>query len=284
MTDTSPSRWLPAHLRRVFAGLLVAMALAALDQSIVNTALPRMASDLGGLSHLSWVVTAFMLANTVSTPIYGKMSDMFGRRPFLLGAVALFLIMSMLCGLAQTMGQLIAFRFVQGIGAGGIMTLSQTVVSDLVTPRERVRYQGLFSGAFAFSSLAGPLLGGALTTLLSWRWVFYINLPLGALALALLWTALPPSPPRRRHRIDYAGALLLVIGASALLLLFSLGGSLFAWGSAASCGLGAVALVALAGFLFVETRAAEPVINLALFRIGSFATGILTMSCMGFAM
>lgn len=284
MTNTSTARWLPPHLRRVFAGLLVAMTLAALDQSIVNTALPRMASDLGGLSHLSWVVTAFMLANTVSTPIYGKLSDMFGRRPFLLGAVALFLLMSMLCGLAQSMGQLIAFRFVQGIGAGGIMTLSQTVVSDLVTPRERVRYQGLFSGAFAFSSLTGPLLGGVLTTLLSWRWVFYINLPLGALALALLWTALPPSPPRRKHRIDYGGAALLVVGASALLLLFSLGGSLFAWGSATSYGLGGLALVALAGFLFVQTRAAEPIINLALFRIGSFAIGTLTMSCMGFAM
>lgn len=284
MTDTPPSRWIPAHLRRVFAGLLVAMALASLDQSIVNTALPRMASDLGGLSHLSWVVTAFMLANTVSTPIYGKMSDMFGRRPFLLCALALFLAMSMLCGLAQNMGQLIAFRFVQGIGARGILTLTQTVVSDLVTPRERVRYQGLFSGAFAFSSLTGPLLGGVLTTLMSWRWVFYINLPLGALALTLLWTALPPSPPARQHRIDYLGALLLVIGASALLLLFSLGGSLFAWGSAISFGLGAVALVALAGFLFVETRAAEPIINLALFRIGRFAVGILTMSCMGFAM
>ncbi|WP_339109722.1 MDR family MFS transporter [Thioclava sp. GXIMD4216] len=276
--------WLPPHLRRVFSGLIVAMALAALDQSIVNTALPRMASDLGGLAHLSWVVTAFMLTNTVSTPIYGKLSDMFGRRVFLLGAVIVFLVMSMLCGVAQSMGQLIAFRFLQGIGAGGVMTLSQTVISDLVSPRERVRYQGLFSGAFAFASLTGPLLGGVLTTLLSWRWVFYINLPLGILALALLWTALPPSPPRRSHKIDYLGAGLLIVGASALLLLFSLGGSLFAWGSMTSLILGGIALLALTLFFWTELRAAEPIINLRLFRISAFATGILTMSCMGFAM
>ncbi|WP_349295071.1 MDR family MFS transporter (plasmid) [Thioclava sp. 'Guangxiensis'] len=286
MTDTSrpPAKGLPPHLRRLFAGLILSMILAALDQSIVNTALPRMAGDLGGLAHLSWVVTAFMLASTSATPIFGKLSDMFGRRAFLIGAISLFLVMSMLCGLAQSMPQLIAFRFLQGVGAGGIMTLTQTVISDVVTPRERVRYQGFFSAAFAFSSLAGPLLGGGLTTALSWRWVFYINLPIGLLALALLWRALPPPPPRKPHRIDYEGAALLVTGASSLLLLFSLGGSLFAWGSVASFALGGLGLLAIALFLWVETRAREPVITLPLFRIGAFSTGVLTMACMGFAM
>ncbi|WP_227023711.1 MDR family MFS transporter [Martelella soudanensis] len=279
-----PEKGIPLHLRRLFAGLILAMILAALDQSIVNTALPRMASDLGGLSHLSWVVTAFMLTSTSATPIFGKLSDMFGRRAFLIGAIVLFVAMSMLCGLARTMPQLIVFRLVQGIGAGGIMTLTQTVISDVVTPRERVRYQGFFSGAFAFSSLAGPLMGGGLTTALSWRWVFYINLPVGLLALAMLWRALPAPPPRKEHRIDFAGSVLLVTGATAVLLLFSLGGSLFSWYSGASVGLALLAILALGGFFWVETRAREPVITLSLFRIGPFATGVLTMSCMGFAM
>lgn len=285
MNDTSVARaGLPPQLRGLFAGLILAMILAALDQSIVNTALPQMASDLGGLTHLSWVVTAFMLASTSATPIFGKLSDMFGRRGFLIGSILLFLVTSMLCGLARSMPQLILFRLLQGIGAGGIMTLTQTVIGDVITPRERVRYQGLFSGAFAFSSLVGPLLGGMLTTALSWRWVFYINLPIGLLALLLLWRALPSPPTRRLHRIDFAGAALLVTGAAALLLLFSLGGSLFAWGSEISLGLGGLAILSVGTFLAVETRAAEPIISLSLFRIGPFATGILTMSCMGFAM
>ena len=274
----------PPHLRRLFAGLILSLILAAMDQSIVNTALPRMAGDLGGLAHLSWVVTAFMLASTSATPIFGKLSDMYGRRAFLVGAIALFLGMSMLCGLAQSMPQLIAFRLGQGIGAGGIMTLTQTVIGDVVGPRERVRYQGLFSGAFAFASLAGPLLGGGLTTALSWRWVFYINLPVGVLALVLLWHALPPAPPRKSHRIDVAGAALLVISASALLSVFSLGGSLFAWTSPACYALSALAVFGLIAFLAVERRAAEPIISLSLFRIGPFAIGVLTMACMGFAM
>lgn len=285
MNNTSQAqRGLPPHLRRLFAGLILSMVLAALDQSIVNTALPRMASDLGGLSHLSWVVTAFMLASTSATPIIGKLSDMFGRRAFLIGAILLFLLTSMLCGLAQSMPQLIACRLLQGIGAGGIMTLTQTVIGDVIAPRERVRYQGLFSGAFAFSSLAGPLLGGILTTALSWRWVFYINLPIGLLALVLLWRALPPPPPRKSHRIDFAGAALLVSGASALMLLLSLGGSLLAWASPSTYTLGLVAILSIGMFLYVEARATEPIITLSLFRIGPYATGILTMSCMGFAM
>ncbi|NVO28947.1 MFS transporter [Donghicola sp. C2-DW-16] len=283
-TPADTGRGIPPELRRIFAGLILSMILAALDQSIVNTALPRMASDLGGLAHLSWVVTAFMLASTSATPIWGKMSDMYGRRPFLMGAVLLFLVMSMLCGLAQSMPQLIASRLLQGIGAGGIMTLTQTVISDVVSPRERVRYQGLFAGAFAFSSLAGPLLGGGLTTALSWRWVFYINLPVGLIALALLWKALPPAPTKQAHKIDYAGAGLLVVAASSLMLLFSLGGSLFAWGSPVSYGLAALAMLSFVVFVQVERRAAEPIVSLPLFTIAPFTTGVLTMSCMSFAM
>ena len=205
----------------ILAGLVLSLILASLDQSIVNTALPRMASDLGGLAHLSWVITAFMLSSTIATPIFGKLSDMFGRRNFLLLAIALFVGASALCGLAQTMGQLIAFRFVQGIGAGGIMTLTQTIISDVVGPRERVRYQGLFSGTFALSAVAGPIIGGGLTTALSWRWVFYVNLPIGIVALAFILRALKPTEQRTTHQVDYLGAVLLAVASSLALLLFS---------------------------------------------------------------
>ncbi len=284
-TPSRPPLEEPApNLRLILGGLILAMVLAALDQSIVNTALPSMAGDLGGLAHMSWVVTAFMLSSTIATPIYGKLSDMYGRRRFLLFAICVFLIMSGLCGIAQSMGQLIAFRLLQGLGAGGIMTLTQATISDVVTPRERVRYQGLFTGAFAFSSVTGPLLGGALTTALSWRWVFYINLPLGILAIALLWCALPPSVSRKRHQIDLAGAFAMICAASSLLLLFSLGGSLFAWHSFEAAGLGSLALVGTALFIAIERRAAEPILSLSLFGIRNFAIGTVTTGCMSFAM
>lgn len=260
------------------------MMLASLDQSIVNTALPEMASDLGGLAHLSWVVTAFMLCSTIATPIYGKLGDMYGRRRLLTASIVIFLLASTLCGLAQNMPQLILFRALQGFGAGGLMTLSQTVISDVVGPRERGRYQGLFTGAFAFCSVTGPLIGGGLTTALSWRWVFYVNLPLGALALFLILTGLRPLARTGSHRIDYLGAALMACAATATLLLFTWAGALFPWASLWAAGLGLAGLVFWMLFIAQERRAAEPIINLALFQIRSFTIGVTTTSMMSFAM
>jgi EmrB/QacA subfamily drug resistance transporter len=276
---------MPANLRLVFSGLILAMVLAALDQSIVNTALPRMAADLGGLNHLSWVVTAFMLVSTVVTPLYGKFSDMFGRRRLFGVSILVFLAGSMLCGLSQTMAQLIGFRALQGLGAGGLMVLSQTVIADMVSPRERGRYQGLFTGAMAVASVSGPLIGGALTQALSWRWVFYVNLPLGLLALALIMAGVPKRIGAQvSHIIDFAGAALLAITATSALLLFSLAGSTIAWRSPQALALAVTAIVGGALFLRQESRAREPIIQLALFKIRSFAIGVFATGCMGFAM
>ncbi|SOB99297.1 MDR family MFS transporter [Rhodobacter maris] len=284
-TDFAPTESRRAPLRLILAGLMLAMVLAALDQSIVNTALPAVASDLGGMAHLSWVVTAFMLSSTNATPIFGKLGDMYGRRNLLLGCITLFILASALCGLAQSMPELIGFRLLQGIGGGGLMTLTQTTISDVVGPRERLRYQGLFTGAFAFSSLAGPVLGGGLTTALSWRWVFYVNVPVGLVALALLISALKlPAVEKRRHHIDWFGALLLTGAATALLLLFSLAGSVFPRISPQSGALLAAGLLLLALFVWQETRAREPMVDLSLFAIPAFTIGAVTTGAMTFAM
>lgn len=277
----------PAVLRIALAGLLLSMVMASLDQNIVAAALPRMASDLGGLGHLAWVVTAFMLASTISTPLYGRLSDIYGRRPLFVASIGIFLAASMLCGLARTMPQLIAFRALQGLGTGGLMTLSQTTIGDLVEPRQRARYQGLFTGAFAVSSVAGPVLGGLLTQALSWRWVFYVNLPVGLLALALLLVALraAPQPPRSAgRRIDYAGAALLAAGTALLLALLHLGGHALAWRSWGMAALVGGAAAALALFIAQERRAAEPLMELSLFRIRAFTVGVTTSAAMAFAM
>src|SRR5580658_438422 len=217
------------ELYMVFAGLMLALALASLDQNIVSTALPRIVSDLGGLAHLSWVVTAFMVTSTISTPLYGKLSDMYGRKRLFFTAIIIFLIGSILCGMAQTMFQLIVFRAVQGLGAGGLITLAQTTVGDLIAPRERGRYQGLFGAVFAACSVAGPLLGGVITDALSWRWIFYVNLPVGAAALALIAVGLHRHGQAVRHDIDYTGAAWLTCGTVSLLLFLSWGGSVYPW-------------------------------------------------------
>jgi len=274
----------PRRRTIIMAGLVTAMVLGALDQSVVNTALPRMASDLGGLAHLFWVATAFMLTSTIVTPLYGKLSDMYGRRPLFVTSIVIFLSASVLCGLAQSMGQLIAFRALQGIGGGGLMTLAQTVVADIVPPRERGRYQGFFTGTFAVSSVAGPLIGGALTSALSWRWVFYVNIPFCLLALGLLLAGLRPLGVRTKHRIDYLGSMLMALASGSALLLFTAAGSAFAWVSPQAAGLGALSLLAAILFIWQERHAAEPLIDLSLFRIRSFTVGVLTMSAMGFAM
>jgi MFS family permease len=210
----------------VIAGLMLALTLASLDQNIVSTALPRIVGDLGGLSHLSWVVTAFVLTSTVSTPLYGKLSDMYGRKLLFHVSIGIFLVGSMLCGLADSMTQLIVFRAIQGIGAGGLLPLTQTAMGDVVAPRERGRYQGLFTGVFAICSVAGPLLGGVITVALSWRWIFYVNLPFGALAIALIHRGLNRPHKITSHDVDYLGAALLTAGTTALLLMLSWGGAI----------------------------------------------------------
>ncbi|HEX3350867.1 MAG TPA: DHA2 family efflux MFS transporter permease subunit [Acetobacteraceae bacterium] len=274
----------PARLRFVMAGALLAMALAALDQNIVNTALPRMAGDLGGMAHLSWVVTAFMLTSTTTTPLYGKMSDLFGRRQMFFVAIGIFLVGSMLCGSSQSIAQLILFRALQGLGAGGLLVLAQASVADVISPRDRPRYQGLFTGTFALSSVAGPVLGGVITSALSWRWVFYVNLPVGALALVTIAFGLR-NPPRAAARpIDYAGAGALAAATTALLLMLSWAGTEFAWLSAETLGLGVLTLLLAALFLFAENRAEEPIIRLALFRNLVFARGVAVGGMMSFAM
>ena len=200
---------------------MLALVLAALDQNIVATALPRIVSDLGGLAHLSWVVTAFMVASTMTTPLYGKLSDIYGRRPAFFASIAIFLAGSALCGLSDDMTELIVFRGVQGLGAGGLIVLSQTVVADLVSPRGRGKYQGLFAAVFAGCSVAGPLLGGLITDALSWRWIFYINLPVGAAAVVLIAVGLKQQARRVLRRVDYLGAALLSIATCCSLLALS---------------------------------------------------------------
>jgi EmrB/QacA subfamily drug resistance transporter len=261
----------------VLAGLMLALVLAALDQNIVATALPRIVSDLGGLAHLSWVVTAFLVASTMTTPLYGKLSDIYGRRPAFFVSIVIFLAGSMLCGLSQNMIELIIFRTVQGLGAGGLITLSQTVIGDLVSPRERGRYQGLFSAVFAVCSVAGPLLGGVITDALSWRWIFYVNLPVGAAAVALIGFGLKSESRRVAHHIDYVGALFLSIATCCALLALSWGGNTYDWRSSTIVGLGCAALGFLGLLSINERRAKEPLLPPQLFKNRIFVLSILAI-------
>jgi EmrB/QacA subfamily drug resistance transporter len=254
----------------VFGALMLGMFLAALDQTIVSTALPTIVGDLGGLKHLSWVVTSYLLAATVSTPLYGKLGDMYGRKPVFLAAILIFLTGSILAGLSQTMIQLIAFRGLQGIGAGGLMVGAQAIIADIVPPRERGKYMGLIGGVFAVSSVAGPLLGGFLVDSLSWRWVFYVNVPIGALAVAVVTMRLHLPSRHTPHRVDYLGTALLSGGVGALILLTTWGGNQYAWGSATIIGLAIAGVVLLALFVRQEGRAKEPIIPLTLFRSSVF--------------
>jgi EmrB/QacA subfamily drug resistance transporter len=251
----------------IFGGLLLVMLLAALDSTIVATALPTIVNELGGLAHLSWVVTAYLLAQTIVTPIYGKLGDLYGRKRVLQFAIVIFLIGSALCGLSQTMTHLILFRAIQGFGGGGLMVTTQAVVADIIPPRERGRYQGIFGAAFGVASVAGPLLGGYFTSNLTWRWIFYINLPLGILALVVLAATLPAQSSYKRHAIDYLGAGLLAASLAAVILVTDLGGVAYPFSSPLMIGLIVVAVVGLITFIVVERRAAEPILPLRLFRI-----------------
>ncbi|MFJ4618288.1 DHA2 family efflux MFS transporter permease subunit [Streptomyces sp. NPDC088812] len=264
--------------------LLLGMLLAALDQTIVSTALPTIVSELGGLEHLSWVVTAYLLASTAATPLWGKLGDQYGRKRLFQTAIVIFLLGSALCGTAQDMPQLIAFRAVQGVGGGGLMVLSMAIVGDLVPPRERGRYQGLFGAVFGATSVLGPLLGGLFTQHLSWRWVFYVNLPVGVVALAVIATVLHVPRTATRHVIDYLGTFLIAAVATCLVLVASLGGTTWGWGSPQIAGLAVLGVVLAVVFVAVERGAAEPVLPLKLFRIRTFTLSAVISFIVGFAM
>ena len=268
----------------IMSGLMLGMLLAALDQTIVATALPTIVGDLGGLNHLSWVVTAYLVASTVTTPLYGKFSDIYGRKRTFQFAIVVFLFGSALAGLSQSMIELIAFRGLQGIGAGGLMTLAMTIIGDVVPPRQRGRYQGYMGAVFALASVIGPLLGGFFVDQLSWRWVFYVNIPVGAVALVVTSTVLDLPYTRMVHRIDYAGTVLLVSAVGSILLAVTWGGTQYAWGSPVIIALSVVGAILLVAFVAVERRAAEPVLPLHLFRNRVFAVSTATMFIVGLAM
>ena len=268
----------------IFGGLMLVLLLAALDQTIVSTALPTIVGDLGGLAHLSWVVSAYLLAQTAVTPVYGKLGDLYGRKLILQVAIVIFLAGSALCGAAQNMTELIGFRAIQGLGGGGLIVLTQATVGDVVSPRERGKYQGIFGAVFGVASIAGPLLGGFFVDNLSWRWIFYINLPLGLVALAVLAAVLPAASERRQREIDYLGSGLLAAGLSCIVLATSLGGNTWAWDSAQLIITACAGVALLAAFVVVERRAPEPVLPLRLFRNRTFTTAGAIGLIVGFAL
>lgn len=268
----------------VLSGLMLGMLVAALGQTVVATALPTIVGELGGQDQLAWVVSATLLTSTASTPLWGKLSDLYGRRPLFQAAIVVFLVGSVLCGLSQTMGQLIGFRAVQGLGIGGLMALSQAILGDIVSPRERGRYQGYIGSVFGAASIGGPLIGGFLVDGPGWRWCFYVGVPIGIAAYVVTNRVLTMPFTRRDHQIDYLGAALIVGGVSLLLLLLSLGGSEFAWGSTEIVGMavGSALLMVLA--VVQERRAVEPIIPPRLFRIPTFRITSLVGFIVGVAM
>lgn len=280
----APLRLPPRQVLIILGSLLLGMLLAALDQTIVATALPTIVGDLGGAEHISWIITAYLLAATVSTPLWGKLGDLYGRKFFFQLSIVIFLVGSALSGLATSMLWLIVSRALQGLGGGGLIVGAQAIVGDVVSPRERGKYQGLFGAVFAVTTVIGPLIGGLLTQHASWRWVFYVNLPIGAVALVITAIVLPSNLTRIKRVIDYWGAILLALGVTALVLLTSLGGTSYPWNSAQTYLFGALAVVLLLGWALVERRAPEPILPLRLFANRVFSATSAIGFVVGFAM
>ncbi|MBN0048107.1 MFS transporter [Streptomyces actuosus] len=274
----------PRSVRVVLLALMITMMLAMLDNMIVGTAMPTIVGELGGLEHLSWVVTAYTLATAASTPIWGKLGDMYGRKGSFMTSIVIFLIGSALSGMAQDMGQLIGFRAIQGLGAGGLMVGVMAIIGDLVPPRERGKYQGMMAGVMALAMIGGPLVGGTITDHWGWRWAFYINLPLGVVALGLISVVLHLPKKLSRARIDYLGAGLLTVGITSIVLVTTWGGTEYAWTSARIMELIGIGVAALIGFVFWQTKAAEPVVPLHIFRSGNFTLMSVIGFITGFAM
>ncbi|GAA3834414.1 hypothetical protein GCM10022226_64760 [Sphaerisporangium flaviroseum] len=268
----------------VFVGLMVALLLAALDQTIVSTALPTIVGDLKGLEHIGWTVTAYILASTIGLPIYGKLGDLFGRKVVFQAAIVIFLIGSVLCGMARNMPELIGFRALQGLGGGGLMIGVQAIVADLVSPRERGRYTGIIGAVWGLSSVIGPLIGGFFTDHATWRWCFYVNLPLGLLALGITIVGLKLPKPRVRPKLDILGTALLAGTSTCIVLVTSWGGTEYAWGSPVIIGLAAGAVALAAGFVLAERAAAEPIIPLHLFRDNLFVLPVVISVFVGIGM
>ncbi|TWD16372.1 EmrB/QacA subfamily drug resistance transporter [Streptomyces sp. T12] len=268
----------PRSVRVVLLALMIAMMLAMLDNMIIGTAMPTIVGELGGLEHLSWVVTAYTLATAASTPVWGKLGDMYGRKGSFLTSIVIFLVGSALSGMAQNMGELIGFRAVQGLGAGGLMVGVMAIIGDLIPPRERGKYQGMMAAVMALAMIGGPLVGGTITDNWGWRWAFYINLPLGAIALAAVGAVLHLPKKRSEAGIDYPGVALLTVGITAIVLVTTWGGTEYAWTSARIMELIGLGVASLVGFVFWQTRAAEPVVPLHIFRSRNFTL----MSVIGF--
>ena len=268
----------------VVSGLLLGLLLAALNQTIVSTALPRIVADLGGFEHYSWVFSAYMLGATVTVPLYGKLSDIYGRRPFFALAIVFFMAGAVVSGTAQSMGQLIAGRAIQGIGAGGLVPLAMAVIGDLVAPRERGKWQSVTGAVFGVASVVGPATGGWISDNTSWRWAFFVSLPFGLIALAVVWLGFRLEPEHREHRVDYAGAALLTAGVSSGLLATVWGGVEYPWGSPQVEGLYLVSALLLAAFIRQERRAADPILPLGLFRSRTFAAAQVALFMIGAAL
>jgi EmrB/QacA subfamily drug resistance transporter len=268
----------------IYSGLMVALLLAALDQTIVATALPKVVSDLGGIAQYSWVFTAYMLGSTVTVPLYGKLGDVHGRKPLFIVAIVIFLVGSALCGAAQNMSELVVFRAVQGVGAGGLFPLTLAMVAMIVPPRDRGRYQGLIGSVFAAASIIGPLIGGFIVDNASWRWIFYVNLPVGGVALAVILVTMPRRPYKQEHSIDWLGAGVLGAGTTALLLGLVWGGRDYQWASWQVVGALAAAVVLLVAFALIERGVPEPIIPFNLLRNPTVASSVACMALVGFAM